>query len=368
MAKNKSDVFYRKFRPKQLGHLIGQDHVREILTRTCEEDFFHHAYLMIGKFGTGKTSTARILANLVNCTGREEGSAVLCGKCEACRTIRSGIAQDVEEFDAASKRSIDSIREVIQSGRYAPQSLHRKVFIIDECHKLSNDAMKALLKPLEEPVESTMFILCTTDFSKVPPEIASRCQKLRFCPVGTQELSDFLKKLFTHQKREIEDAAVMRIAQCSEGSVRNALEIAQEVCVTLKGNLTEKDVSHFLGVAGRDVLYDLIQCVSESDLKKGFGIVNALVSEGIDCEQVCSDLAVICENMLLASISYDFLGSISPDERDAIAHISIRFTERQLAAFVPLFAEANRAIEVNVNSKWVLEALVVKMTEKFTEK
>jgi len=368
MDKGVSEVFYRKFRPRQLTHLVGQDHIVKMLTKTCESGFFHHAYLMVGKLGTGKTSTARILANLINCTGREPGSAKLCGECEACKTIRFGKALDVEEFDAASKRTIDSIRDVIQSGRYSPQSLPMKIFIIDECHKLSNDAMKALLKPLEEPAPTTVFILCTTEQNKVPSEVASRCQKLRFRPVSVKDITELLLKVFAHQNQEIESAAVVRIAEAAEGSVRNALEIAQEICIILEGNITEVQVSSFLGLVGKEVLYDFVECIHDENLEKAFGIINALVSESIDCEQVCKDLSVVCENMMLAKVSCNLLGSIPRAEREIVARISAHFTERQLASFVNLFADANRALEVNVNSKWVLEALVVKMIEKISVK
>lgn len=363
-----SDVFYTKYRPKQLSHIIGQDIVIKLLGKSCEKESFHHSYLLSGKYGTGKTSVARILATLLTCEKREVGSTTVCGKCDACLSVHNGNSVDIYELDGASNSKVENTRAIIESSRYSPQQFKKKVYIIDECHKLSNTAMTSLLKTLEEPAPSSVFILCTTDFVKVPKEIVSRCQRLNFKPVPSPLISSYLEKLFQHKQIQFDKSAVDLIAASSSGSVRDALQLAQSVCVVSGDRITESTVSEVLGVSGRELMYNLVGAIASKDLIRAIDIMETMFSSNVDCRVICEELESIFRVVMLSTISEQFLSDITSTEKKLVDSVKGKFGRSELVSFLGLFEEAERALSVNINNKWVMEAVIVKAIDKISDK
>lgn len=365
---SQNEIWYEKYRPWQLAHVIGQDTVVKVLTKTCEKEFFHHSYLLSGKHGTGKTSTARIIANLLVCEDRPKGSSVVCGKCNTCQSIKNGSSVDIYELDGASNSKIENTRSIIESSKYSPQQFKYKVYIIDECHRLSTAAMTSLLKTLEEPPSTSVFILCTTDFEKVPKEIVSRCQRLNFRPVAASVISSYLGRLFASKKVEIDQLALDSISIACKGSVRDALEIAQELVVTASGPIHEKDVAELLGFAGRDEIYSVVSAMCDADLIRSFDFLEQMLVSGVDARLICTEMSSIFRNIMISKISSKYIQEMTKTEQNFIEKIKDKISTSNLISFLSFFEEAERSFGVNLNNRWVLEAVVVKIIDKQTGK
>lgn len=357
------EIFYEKYRPKQLAHVIGQEVPVKILSRSCAKEFFHHSYLFAGPHGTGKTSTARITAAILTCPNRAQGSAIICGKCPACVAALTGHGStDIYELDGASNSKIENTRAIIESSRYAPQQFKRKVFIIDECHRLSSAAMTSLLKTLEEPPESVVFILCTTDLSKVPKEIISRCQPSYFKPVPPSAISSHLSRLFASRKLSVDSAACDCIATACRGSVRDAIEMAQEVSIISDGTtISEKDVSQFIGLAGRAEIYELIEAISNKNMIMSFDLLEAMISSNINIRTLSQELSCAFRNIMISKIDSKYINELTKTEQNFVNKVKEKFEIKDVANFISLFEESERAFEVNINNRWVLEATIVKI-------
>lgn len=364
MASN--DIFYERYRPKQLSHVIGQEVPIKILLQSCVKDIFHHSYLMAGKHGTGKTSTARILAAIFTCPNRTKGSAVVCGKCPACLSAYTGNGSvDIYELDGASNSKIENTRSIIESSRYAPQQFAFKVFIIDECHRLSAAAMTSLLKTLEEPPNTSVFILCTTDISKVPKEIISRCQNLHFKPVSSSAISNHIARLFACKKIEIEQSAVDCIARACRGSVRDAMGMAQDVMIMHDGNkIQENDVSKLIGLVGRDEVYGLVKYISDKDTLSAFDLLEKMVSSNVNFRVVFEELCTAFRNIMVSKIDAKFIVDLTKSEQQCIITVKDKFEIKEIAGFLSYFEQAERAFEVNINNRLVLEAVIVNLIER----
>ena len=217
-------VYYRKYRPQTLDEIIGQEHIKNALKKAHESNRLSHAYLFAGPKGSGKTSTARILAKMINC---EVGGP--CNKCSTCLSITDGSNLDLIEIDAASNRGIDDIRELREKIKLAPTSSKKKVYIIDEVHMLTTEAFNALLKTLEEPPSHVLFILATTDPHKIPQTILSRVQRFDFQAAKEEEIIEYLKNVIKIEKLKISDEALNLIAKKSEGSFRDGLKILDQL-------------------------------------------------------------------------------------------------------------------------------------------
>ena len=354
------EVFYQKFRPHDICHLLGQEVVKRMIKNTCKKEFFHHSYLLAGKFGTGKTSVARILASLITCENRAHGSTKVCGKCQACKAVYGGGSVDIQEWNAATDSKVENMRGVVESSHYAPQSMKAKIFIIDECHCLSTAAMSSLLKTLEEPPANSYFILCTTEFDKVPEPIQSRCQNLFFHPISSSKLSPFLSALFNSLKVEIDKKAIDLILASSKGSVRDALEIAQELVVMCDKGITENDVSMLLGTAGQSDLYSLIENMLEGDLLSAFDIIESILISNVNIRAVAGQIAENFRNLMLATISEKYISNLMDSEKVFVKKNASKTTPGKLSEILGVFEEAERGFQVNINNRWVIETIVVK--------
>jgi DNA polymerase-3 subunit gamma/tau len=292
-----SEVFYRKWRPQTLSEVVGQDPVTQTLSHAVESAKIAHAYLFCGPRGTGKTSTARILAKAVNCPNGAGGEP--CNACDTCRSIAEGRALDVIEIDAASNRGIDEIRSLREKANYAPSLARYKVYIIDEVHMLTEAACNALLKTLEEPPPHVIFVLATTEAHKVLPTIVSRCQRFNFHRLRQPDIVDKLKLICKKEKIHIEAPSLELIARAATGSLRDAENILQQM-IAYYGNRIELDqIQAELGMGWDSRVRELARCVVSRDMAAGLRIVNNLNSDGVDLHQFNLGLVEYLRGLLL---------------------------------------------------------------------
>ncbi len=291
-------ALYRQYRPARFSDVIGQEHITTTLKHQVEADRPAHAYLFCGTRGTGKTSTARILARAVNCLSPEQGEP--CGKCEACMLGSGEGAADITEIDAASNNSVSDVRDLIDSAQYAPLRLRRRVFIIDEVHMLSGAAFNALLKTLEEPPEHIIFILATTEPQKLPATIISRCQRFDFHRLSVPDIKQTLTDVLARAGASIEDEGKLLIARAAQGGMRDALSLADQ-CLAFCGNqVTTQDVYNVLGSMEDAFLFDMADALLRSDTPGALRMLDGIVHSGRDLSVFCADLASHFRSLLLA--------------------------------------------------------------------
>jgi len=257
-----SEVLYRKYRPRNFSELIGQDQVKEILGKAIENNTVSHAYIFSGSRGTGKTTTARILAKMLNCLSEE--SVKPCGVCDSCRAIDSSSHMDVVELDAASYRGIDEIRKIRDAVSYRPVMGRFKVYIIDEFHMLTREAFNALLKTLEEPPERVVFVLATTNLEKVPETVLSRCQIFNFKPLDEKDIMTYLEKIAKAEGLEFDDRALRYISKAAHGGMRDAVNLMERV-IAFADDVSEASVRTTLGILPEEVVKKFISAFSSGD-------------------------------------------------------------------------------------------------------
>lgn len=292
-------AIYRDFRPDRFDQIVGQDHIVRILKNQIATGQTGHAYLFCGTRGTGKTTTARILAKALNCEA-EERSERPCGECESCRAIKEGAFMDVIEIDAASNNGVDSIRELRESVKYPPVRGRNKVYIIDEVHMLSPGAFNALLKTLEEPPESVVFILATTEPQKLPATILSRCMRLDFRRVSESVIAENMRMICEARGIGAEDSALALIAINADGSVRDSLSILEQCISTGQEYISRGDVAELLGTAGEEALISLTDCIIDGDISQGLLLLDQMIRGGSDVKQLMKEWLSHFRNLLMA--------------------------------------------------------------------
>lgn len=271
-------VLARRWRPQRFADLVGQDVVVRTLQNSLKNKQMAHAYLLTGIRGTGKTTIARLLAMVVNCTAPEQGEP--CGKCAACSSISGGSNLDVQEMDAASHTGVDDIREILDGVRYPPTSLPYKVYIIDEAHMLSKSAFNALLKTLEEPPARVLFLLATTEVEKLPVTVRSRCQRFDLRRLGADEISAYLARVLDTEKVAYELEALHAIAHAADGSVRDALSLTERVLAYGGDTLGSEDVRHALGLVGPEIIRRLSDAVLRGNAEAAIEALRAAAGHG----------------------------------------------------------------------------------------
>jgi DNA polymerase-3 subunit gamma/tau len=245
--------FYRKWRPQNFEEIIGQEYNIKTLKNAISNNRVSHCYIFCGPRGTGKTSTARILAKALNC--KKGTTPEPCNKCENCISISNGSSMDVVEIDAASNRGINEIRELREKVKYLPNILRKKVYIIDEVHMLTTEAFNALLKVLEEPPEHVIFIMATTEPNKVLPTIISRCQRFDFFPIPIDKIKERLAKIARSEKITISNPALSLVSKYADGSLRDADGILEQLAAFGEDKIEIKDVTSLLGVTDLGLLF-----------------------------------------------------------------------------------------------------------------
>lgn len=299
---------YRKYRPQKLEDIVGQTHIKTALTNAINLNKISHAYLFTGPRGTGKTSTARILAKSLNCVN---GPTVTpCEKCESCISITNTVPIDVIEIDAASNRSVEDAHNILEKVQYAPVNGKYKIYIIDEVHMLTTQAFNALLKTLEEPPKNVIFILATTESHKVLDTIKSRCQRFDFKRITTNDIIEHLKKISNKENISITDGALATIAKSSAGGMRDSLALLDQVStIGTSKEITEDDINNLLGRLSFDTLKELAEHITHSDSASAIQVLEKIYNDGNEPIQILTNLMMFFKNLLITK-TCDFETSI----------------------------------------------------------
>ena len=279
-----AEVFYRKWRPKSLGEVVGQDAITKTLRQAVSQGRIAHAYLFCGTRGTGKTSTARILAKAINCLSPQDGEPD--NECHICVSINESRSLDLIEIDAASNRGIDDIRELSDKVRFSPNESRYKIYIIDEVHMLTEPAFNALLKTLEEPPAHAVFILATTEAHKVPLTIISRCQRYDFRRIPIERMVAKLADISAHEGIEVSDDALHLVARIANGGLRDAENLLEQVVVSYGSPISEDDVRQLLGLGGDEMALELVGHIIGKSVKDGIATVSGASEQGTDLRQL----------------------------------------------------------------------------------
>ena len=279
-----SEVFYRKWRPKSLGEVVGQEAIVKTLKQAVAQERIAHAYLFCGTRGTGKTSTARILAKAVNCLAPADGEPD--NECRICVSINDGRALDLIEIDAASNRGIDDIRDLSDKIRFTPSDARYKVYIIDEVHMLTEQAFNALLKTLEEPPSHAIFILATTEAHKVPLTIISRCQRFDFRRIPLDRMTAKLAEICDAEGIQASDDALLIISRVANGGLRDAENLLEQVVVSYGSPVSEENVRQLLGLGGDEMALTLAERIVGKAVSEGISAINAAAEQGSDLRQL----------------------------------------------------------------------------------
>ena len=363
---------YRKYRPQTLETLIGQEHIKKTLTSAIELGKISHAYLFTGPRGTGKTSTARILAKSLNC---KNGPTVHpCGECESCKDITNSVPIDVIEIDAASNRSVEDAQNILEKIQYVPVHGKYKIYIIDEVHMLSNHAFNALLKTLEEPPENVIFILATTEVHKVLDTIKSRCQRYDFRRITTEDIVKHLKWISEQEKINITEDALFAIAKNSAGGMRDSISLLDQLSILgISKEITIDDVNSILGRISFDVLFKLSEKIFSSASSEAIEFLNEIYNLGNEPLQILTNLSEYFKNLLIAktctnSLLTELTGLNEPQIKELSKQADVLETQ-QIVFLIERITYYIREIKQAVNQHLWLEVCIIdlsNMTENST--
>lgn len=354
-------ALYRKWRPQDFSSLIGQEHIKTAISNALLQNRIAHAYLFSGPRGTGKTSTAKILAKAVNC---EKGpTPEPCNECINCERINKGSSMDVFEIDAASNRGIDEIRELREKIRFSPVEGRKRVYIIDEVHMLTTEAFNALLKTLEEPPEHVLFILATTEPHKIPATILSRCQRYDFRRLGIEDTIERLTEVAQKSGLEVTAGALKLISSQADGGMRDALSLLDQCSVMSQGQIDEETVRSLLGIVGKDVLRELLTAVGNKNEKAVLQLFDELIVGGKDIKQLLGEISAYLRALLLFKTSPDFSDIYITDSRENFEKIDGYFTEEGLIASAKRVHMAANELRFSIQPRITAEICLLELCQ-----
>ena len=354
-------VLARKWRPQRFDDVIGQQAVTRTLRNALTSGRIAHAFVFAGQRGSGKTTTARILARALNCV--KGPTADPCGVCDACVEIAQGRDIDVLEIDAASHTGIDNIREVIISGlAISPVRNRYKIFIIDEVHQLSTPSFNALLKSIEEPPPHVVFMMATTELHKIPDTILSRSQVYEFRTIPTNLITAQLRTIVEAEGIKADDPALSLIARAAEGSMRDAQSALDQVIAFAGNTVAVEDVSTVLGLVGRDLLFDLVDAVVAEDGPAAFALADRAVEAGHDLRLVLRELSRVMRDLMIVSVDPARAGEgeLAEGERERLTQLASRFSREDLMRAFDLLSNAEQEIRTASHPRYQFEMLLLK--------
>jgi DNA polymerase-3 subunit gamma/tau len=333
-----SQSLYRKWRPIHWDQVIGQEHVIQTLRNAVSGDRVAHAYLFSGPRGTGKTTTARILAKAVNCLEKELAERP-CNRCAHCKAINQGRFLDLIEIDAASNTSVDDVRDLRDKINFSPNQGRYKVYIIDEVHMLSTAAFNALLKTLEEPPQHAIFILATTEVHKIPATVLSRCQRHEFRRIPVKEIIDNLRAMADEEKIQVEAEALSLVARQATGSMRDAISLLDQLASAGK-NITLQLAQDVLGTATSQAVIDVVEAMIKREPNMGLEVIHRSLDSGSDPRQFARQVVEYLRSMLLVAMGNASQVDATPESRNQLAQHAQAFTVNRLLSVIQAFNQA----------------------------
>ncbi len=347
-------VLARKWRPQSFGDLIGQESAVKTFRNALSGNKIVHAYLFSGPRGVGKTSSARILAKALNC--EQIADSEPCGKCQSCMAITSGASIDVYEIDGASNTSVEAVRELRETVKYAPSGGRYKIYIIDEVHMLSTAAFNALLKTLEEPPPHVIFIFATTEPKKIPATILSRCQHHSFRRVPKHKIKDQLKKIADAEKIHINDAALEMIAKAADGSMRDALTLMDQA-YSFTDDITEEELQNLLGLPEAEIITNLSETILTGNISGTLSIIKELTDRGSDLRLLTKELVEYFRTIAIVKVTED-AGGLLEFTQDDVQRLKQHASEVSLEQVTLLLTELFKLegeVRNAVNPRYTLE-------------
>ena len=353
-------VLYRKWRPQTFEEVAGQPHITATLKNELLSGRVAHAYLFTGSRGTGKTSCAKILSKAVNCLAPVNGNP--CNECEICKGIDSGAVLDVIEIDAASNNGVDNIRDLRDEANFTPVKSKYRVYIIDEVHMLSTGAFNALLKILEEPPEHVIFILATTEVHKLPATILSRCQRFDFKRISPEDICKRLQFVAEKENIVLDSDAAALIAKIADGALRDALSLLDRCCAADE-HITSETVTKSAGLAGRDYLARLSDCIIRKDCAQALGIINELHINSCDMERLCSEFLFHLRDLMISKTVKNAENVLicTDDELNGLKSLGNRISLEELLYDLEVTQNALSDIKRSSNKRIPLEMAFVRM-------
>ncbi len=331
-------ALYRKYRPNDFNEVYGQDVVKKTIINEINNNKISHAYLFCGPRGTGKTSVAKLIAKLINCTNVKNG--VACNKCESCEQINNNSNLDIVEIDAASNNGVDEIRELKDKVKFMPTISKYKVYIIDEVHMLSTGAFNALLKTLEEPPQHVVFILATTEVQKIPVTIISRCQRFDFKKISSTKIYERLKYIVDTEKIKINDDALKEISNLTDGGLRDAIGLLDKLISYTDDEITT-DIVHTVNyTVTKNDLDNIIKCINDNDVERYISIINELDEQGKDLNKFVDELIIRLRDIL-----------IEKEEK-------INITEEKIIEYISYFNDLSAKIKNSNYPKILIETAI----------
>lgn len=354
-------ALYREWRPKTFDEVVGQSHVTTTLKNQIKNNRIAHAYLLCGTRGTGKTSTAKIFAKAVNCLDSKDGEP--CNECEMCKKITNGLAIDVSEIDAASHNKVDDIRDLIEEVKYPPREGKHKVYIMDEAHMLTQGAVNAFLKTLEEPPEKVIFILATTDPQKLPITILSRCQRFDFKRIKSDDVFERLVKITNEQESSADNKSLQLIARMSDGAMRDALSILDQAISMGNGTVDYEQVINMLGLVTNENLLKLADNIIDKNVETSMRIIDDIVYGGKDINLFIKDMIHHMRNLMMVKISQkpEEVLDMSEENIELIKKQSAKIRIEEIMRCIRIFQESEEQAKWSSQSRIYLELAVIKM-------
>jgi DNA polymerase-3 subunit gamma/tau len=354
-------VLARKWRPKVFDDVIGQEYIVQTLKNAISSGKTAHAFIFSGPRGVGKTSTARIVAKALNC--KDGPTNLPCSECTNCQEISEGNSLDVIEIDAASHTGVKDIREIIENVKYLPSSGKTKIYIIDEAHMLSQSAFNALLKTLEEPPPHVLFILATTEVHKIPVTILSRCQRYDFKKVSTDKIKDRIKQVTSAEKINIKEETTYLIAQESDGSLRDALSLLDQLVATFGTDIRHEEATRNLGLLDKQLLRKAVSSVFSKDTKMCLETLHEASRKGASPKRFAEDLLKMLRNaLIIKTCGEEIISDISKEEIREIELLSSDHSIESLELLFNLMLKGAEEVQQSFYPQMALEVTLVKLT------
>jgi len=356
-------ALYRKYRPQTFDDVVGQMAVTQTLKTQLQSGRLSHAYLFTGSRGTGKTSSAKILAKAVNCENPQDGNP--CNCCKSCLAIDSGSCMDVLEIDAASNNGVDNVRDLRDDAIYTPSQVKMRVYIIDEVHMLSISAFNALLKIIEEPPEHLLFILATTELHKVPATILSRCQRFSFRRIGQDDIAARLQYVAYQENIELENTAAQVLARLADGGMRDALSLLDQCASATSGELTADKVYACLGIAGIQECGKLMACIADHNTAEALNLLNRFYAEGKDMGALLDEMACLTRDfMIMQSAPRESIGMLSGvATHGEVQQLAQRFTAPELVRMLTMLQQTAAGFSKSASRRLDTELCIMSLCQ-----